>query len=56
MKNWLRIKFIKNLDFLDNTELDLNSFGGDGGYDKKGIRKLTPKDFIMKIKRWFDEL
>jgi hypothetical protein len=36
-------------DFLDKTDLDLNSFRGDGGYDKKGVRKKLTKKKIKEI-------
>lgn len=36
--------------FLDTTELDIGGFGGDGAYDKKGVRKrLSKKKIEQKI-------
>lgn len=36
-------------EFLDNTELNIGSFRGDGGYDKKGVRKRLSKKKIKQI-------
>lgn len=36
-------------EFLDTTELNISGLGGDGGYDKKGVRKRLTKKKVKQI-------